>query len=72
MDVCARNHDEIVYDSRHCPLCEAKDEIEDLNNYLQENDTEIAELQKALEEANDRYDKLVDAASSLAPEILLV
>ena len=35
MDICSKNHDEIVYDSNKCPLCEAleslKAEIEEHN-----------------------------------------
>ena len=33
MEICiSRNHEEIVYDSRHCPLCAAIQEIEQLKN----------------------------------------
>jgi len=27
MKLCSDSHEEICYDSRHCPLCEAKEEI---------------------------------------------
>lgn len=28
MKLCSNNHEEIIFNSRNCPLCEAKEEIE--------------------------------------------
>ena len=39
MDICSSNHEEIVYDRRRCPLCDANEEIRnltDVNERLEE------------------------------------
>lgn len=40
MDICVgrwpKEHDEIVYDSKNCPLCKALDTIEDLEKQINE------------------------------------
>lgn len=36
MNLCSSGHEEIVYDERHCPLCERLEEIKDLKNKIEE------------------------------------
>lgn len=36
MDICSNGHDQIVFDNRHCPLCEANIWIENLKGEIQE------------------------------------
>ncbi len=48
MNLCADNHNEICFDGRTCPLCEAMGEIKELEN-------EVVNLQKELLEViNER------------------
>ncbi len=51
MTICNDSHEEIVFDSRDCPLCEAifaldneRDEIENLREEIQDLQEEIEEL----------------------------
>lgn len=34
MNICGRNHNEIVFDGKRCPLCEALERIEQLEQDL--------------------------------------
>lgn len=34
MNMCSQRHEEIVFDGKHCPLCEALAEIERLESDL--------------------------------------
>lgn len=46
MEICTNNHEEIVYDSNPCPLCEAIDR----NNVLEEI---ISELEQEIKNKNN-------------------
>ena len=35
MDICNDGHSEIVYDQRHCPLCEVLKELKDTENQIE-------------------------------------
>lgn len=36
MNLCSRNHEEICFEGRDCPLCEAESRIEELEDALEE------------------------------------
>ncbi len=44
MDVCDRTHEEIVYNGRSCPLCDAKEKIEQLTDKTIELEGTIEKL----------------------------
>ena len=46
MNICSDNHEEIVYEGRHCPLCQANSEIKDWTSELEKAREEIDELLK--------------------------
>ena len=66
INTCSSGHDDVAYDSRHCPLCEAikerdelieekiqlEDKIGSLETEVLELKTEIKEQEKTLEELN--------------------
>ena len=43
MEVCYHNHDEIVFDGLNCPLCEANERVEELED-------EVLDLRDTLNE----------------------
>ena len=47
MKICSQHHDEIVYDGRDCPLCEA-------NQTVADRDKEIEDLCDEIESLKDR------------------
>lgn len=48
MDIC--HHCNIVHDENECPLCEAQERIETLEEQLDDSHDEIKELEKRIEE----------------------
>lgn len=44
MEICTNHHDDVVYESRHCPACIVEAEL----------NAEIQELTRDLNEAKDR------------------
>ena len=48
MDVCSKNHDEIVHDCGICPLCDAKEEIGRWEEADGEKDDEINALESRI------------------------
>lgn len=51
MNIC--NQCDIVYDEKNCPLCEAKEKIEALENQLDEQQDEIKDLKDEIEDLKD-------------------
>ena len=72
MNMCSRNHDEIVHDERHCPLCEALDNIKTMEDDIGKLEEELAESQKERDEYQDKYNDLLDMVKELAPEVAIV
>ena len=52
MEIC--NQCNIVYDVKNCPLCEAEERIEALEEQLDNAEDEIKELQTAIEVLNEK------------------
>jgi hypothetical protein len=52
VNICSNydSREEIVFDSRKCPLCEAKAEIEKLTEQKEELEVEVGKLEKQLAE----------------------
>ena len=71
MQMCSSSHDEIVHDSRKCPLCEALSEIEDFVKSVAEQQEEINTLRDKIEELQDSYDDLYDAVKAVNPELII-
>lgn len=57
MNICSENHEEIVHDSRNCPLCIATEEINDL-------ESQIIECDKAADELRATIERLENEAAS--------
>ena len=49
MEICDDNHDEIVFDSRNCPLCDEISNREQLERELNEANEEIEKLKGVIE-----------------------
>jgi TolA-binding protein len=49
MELCSDSHDEVCFDSKHCPVCWIRDDLEDqideLNNTISDLNDEINELE---------------------------
>ena len=51
MEICSdRRHDEVAYESRHCPVCTALDALDEVQE----------ELNKVRKEADDLHDQLAE------------
>jgi len=63
MEVCSRNHEEIVHDNGYdsCPLCEKIKEIERLESHIQDlkddHESEISDLKDEIEDLNIQLNK---------------
>jgi hypothetical protein len=51
MQMCSFNHDEICFEVRKCPLCEANTRIEDLQEQLEQANIQIERLDEKLDQA---------------------
>lgn len=54
MNICDRNHDEIVFEGKHCPLCETLEELENLENQLGDARETISGLENELKDQNEK------------------
>lgn len=72
MNMCSRNHDEIVHDERYCPLCEALDNNVKMEDQISELEENLELAQKERDEYRDKYDDLLDMVKELAPEVAIV
>lgn len=50
MNICSEDPEEIVHESRNCPLCIAIEEINDLESQIGEIDKAISELSEKVQE----------------------
>lgn len=64
MFICDNGHEEIVHKSFDCPLCEARENFE----VLQEMNDEIQHEYDSLKE---KYDELYEKAAKHHPELIL-
>ena len=68
MNICNDNHEDIAFESRHCPLCELRSSSEEIFQ-------ELTALNKSLSEdvnnLNSMYSALLDTVKSHAPELLI-
>lgn len=64
MNMCSDNHDEIVYDSRFCPVCTALQEIIDLKSSFNLLENDYLQLE-------EKYEELKDNVLENAPEIII-
>lgn len=49
MNLCSNNHDEVCYETRHCPACALHDEQSNLEKEIEKRDLEINDLQSRLD-----------------------
>lgn len=64
MEICSDNHDEIVFESRYCPLCACIEELDDMK-------TQVDDYYIQLEAIQDKYTELVDLVQKTNPELLV-
>ena len=43
MQLCCYNHDEVVYDCKHCPVCEALKLVDELEDKLKDLEDSMSE-----------------------------
>ena len=60
MDLCSERHDEVCYDGRTCPVCDAKAETE---KQVAESDKQYNEITDLKAENGNLQDQLVDATN---------
>ena len=65
MDICSSGHDEIVYDERNCPLCEANGQIEELEKEKKELETTNETLEERIYELEQEVETLNDIKNSM-------
>ena len=55
MELCTDDHDEVCFDSRNCPVCNIKDELEERIDNLENNiiDLENTVIELESEEQNN-------------------
>lgn len=53
MEVCSNGHDEIVYDSRNCPLCEMIEEKDEAEKLVEGLENKVADLEAEIEEIRE-------------------
>jgi inorganic pyrophosphatase len=71
MNLCDDGHDEVCFDSRHCPVCEIIKDNEDYTERLQD---EIKDLRQQLTDAETeqaRYMDLFNEVKSAYPEFAI-
>lgn len=57
MTICSYGHDEVCYEERKCPLCEAILEADRKDNYISELKDRIGELENHIEELEAELEK---------------
>lgn len=60
MNICNSGHDEIVFDSMWCPLCQADEEMR-----------ELEERCERLEAEKDKLEEIIDDLKPLVPEYFI-
>lgn len=55
MELCANGHEEICFETRSCPLCDAQSETEEL---MKDAQSEIEELMKKIDDLEDKIIEL--------------
>ena len=65
MDICSCGHDEIVYNERNCPLCEANEQIEELEKEKGELETNVQTLEERIYELEQEVETLKDIKNSM-------
>ena len=68
MNICNDNHEDIAFESLHCPLCELRSSSEEI---FQELTALNKSLSEDIDNLNDMYNTLRDVVKSHAPELLI-
>jgi hypothetical protein len=71
MNLCDDDHDEVCFDSRHCPVCEI---IKDNKDYVEKLQDEIGDLTQQLSDAEAeqaRYMDIFKEVQSAYPEFAI-
>lgn len=71
MNLCDDGHDEVCFDSRHCPVCEI---IKDNKDYVEKLQDEIGDLTQQLTDAEAeqaRYMDIFKEVQSAYPEFAI-
>lgn len=71
MNLCDDGHEEVCYDSRHCPVCEIIKDNKDLTERLTDELKELATLATSLEEQNNEYLAIFAEVKSAYPEFAI-
>lgn len=71
MNICSNNHDEIVYESRECPLCKVISELNELEDIMNDIDEENTKLSDAYDSLSIDYLELKNQVQITNPELLV-
>jgi hypothetical protein len=61
MNLCSDGHDEVCYETRHCPVCEIKD---DLNIQIEKLESQIGDIEVKLLDAQDELKKIEETRNA--------
>ena len=68
MNICNDNHEDIAFESLHCPLCELRESLEEtIKDLTSANES----IQLDLDDLLDTYNLLYNVVKSHAPELLI-
>lgn len=71
MFVCDNGHEDIVYNSGGCPLCNTLEELTEAKADLEDAQNELEEVKEELEELEEEYSSMAEKARATAPELLI-
>lgn len=71
MDMCSYGHDEVVYVSGECPVCDLQYKLQDMENERDEFEVERDNFEAERDELQDKYDELVAQVAVAAPELVI-
>lgn len=62
INTCSSGHDDVAYDSRHCPLCDAIKERDDLIEEKKSLEEKVAALEEKIDDLKYEIVELNEAA----------
>lgn len=62
INTCSSGHDDVAYDSRHCPLCDAIKERDDLIEEKKSLEEKVSALEEKIDDLKNEIIELNEAA----------
>ena len=67
MNLCSDHHEEVCYETRTCPACDA---IQEKQNDIDSRDTEIKDLKGQMEDTDNQIIELQDQIKELENQVV--